>query len=68
MTYEFEFIAPGKVVNKADLANIFGVSLPTVDQWVRAGCPVEKRGGLGKEWQFACGDVLRWRCERASKR
>lgn len=56
----------GKIVNKVDLASIFGVSLPTIDQWLRSGCPFDQRGGLGREWQFAAGDVLRWRCERAA--
>lgn len=49
------------VVNRAELATIFEVSLPTVDAWVRKGCPVVERGGRGRDWQFYCPDVFNWR-------
>lgn len=37
-----------------------GVSLPTVDRWVRDGCPVAQRGSKGVEWKFILADVIAW--------
>lgn len=46
---------------------MFGVSLPTVDAWVRAGCPGVKSGvGKAGGWRFNTADVVRWREERAA--
>lgn len=57
----------GQKVSRRDLAAVFGVSLPTVDAWVRQGCPFDQRGGRGKEWTFDTADVARWREERAAQ-
>jgi terminase small subunit / prophage DNA-packing protein len=51
----------GKVVNRAELAEIHGVALTTIDAWVRGGCPVQQRGSRGIEWAFNTADVARWR-------
>lgn len=59
--------AKGQLVTRAGLAEIFGVSLPTVDLWRNAGCPYVKRGGRGVEWQFATADVAAWLRDRAIK-
>jgi len=56
----------GQKVSRRDLAAIFGVSLPTVDAWVRVSCPYDQKGGRGKEWTFDTADVARWREERAA--
>lgn len=53
------------IVNRAELAALFEVSLPTVDSWVRKGCPVVERGGRGREWQFHVSEISNWRIERA---
>jgi len=55
----------GQKVNRKQLADVFGISLPTVDAWVRAGCPYDQKGERGKEWIFDTADVMRWREERA---
>ena len=47
--------------NRAQLANLLEVSLPTVDAWVRKGCPVVERGGRGREWKFFIPEVCNWR-------
>ena len=52
-------------VNRAGLAEVFDVSMPTVDSWVRGGCPVLKRGGRGQEWQFDTAAVATWLRDRA---
>lgn len=51
----------GRIVNRADLASICNCSLPTVDAWVRKGCPVVERGSKGKEWRFDSAAVIEWR-------
>lgn len=51
----------GQIVNRQELAEINGVSLPTIDDWVRRKCPVVQRGGRGRAWQFNTADVRSWR-------
>lgn len=53
--------ARGLIMNRAELATLFEVSLPTVDAWVRKGCPVIERGSKGRPWQFSSADVFDWR-------
>jgi phage terminase Nu1 subunit (DNA packaging protein) len=60
--------ARGTVVNRAGLAEIFGVALTTIDTWVKAGCPVLQRGGRGVEWRFDTAAVARWRTDDAAQR
>lgn len=58
----------GNFVNRAALASTFGISLPTVDEWVSHGCPVVERGGRGREWRFDTAAVFRWRIDRGEQR
>ena len=51
----------GRDVNRTELAEINGVSLPTIESWVRRGCPVVQRGGRGRAWQFNTAEVRNWR-------
>lgn len=55
----------GRLVNRADLASICSVSLPTVDAWVEKGCPYVERGSKGREWKFDSAAVIDWRIQRA---
>jgi phage terminase Nu1 subunit (DNA packaging protein) len=56
----------GKKVNRTGLSEIFGVTAPTVDGWIRSGCPYDQRAaGKGKEWVFDSGDVAMWLQQRA---
>lgn len=55
----------GKRVNRTELAEFFGVAMPTVDHWVRTGCPVEQRGSKGVAWVFNTADVSGWREQKA---
>jgi len=57
--------ARGRILNRCEIAEIFGRSLPTIDNWVRLGCPFVERGERGREWQFNSADVLDWRERRA---
>lgn len=51
----------GLELNRAELSEFFGIAMTTVDNWVRAGCPVVKRGGRGVAWVFNSADVAAWR-------
>lgn len=53
----------GKIISRTELAEYFGVSGPTVDHWVRTGCPYVERGGKGMAWKFNTADVINWRIE-----
>lgn len=46
---------------KADCAEFFGVSLPTVDAWVRSGMPVEQVGGRGVSWVIDILAAAEWK-------
>jgi phage terminase Nu1 subunit (DNA packaging protein) len=49
-----------RICNKAQLAEFFEISLPTVDAWMRKGCPVVARGHRGIGYQFDLLHVLLW--------
>ena len=57
----------GSEVNKQQLADLLGVSTPTIDQWVRAGCPIVQKGAKGVAAVFNTADVSRWRIEKAAE-
>ncbi len=58
----------GLIVTRTELADIFGVAMTTVDNWVRRGLPVIQRGTKGKAWQFNTSDVASWLERRAIER
>lgn len=55
----------GKIVNRSELAELFGVVVNTVDTWTRAGCPMVQKGSRGVPAAFNTGDVSRWRLDQA---
>lgn len=57
-------IIKGQEVTRQGLADIFGVSLPTIDNWVRQGCPYISKGGRGQEWKFNTASVSTWLRDR----
>lgn len=57
--------APGNQVNRSGLAGTFGVSLPTIDNWVSKGAPVVSKGGRGVEWVFDTAEIARWLRDQA---
>lgn len=52
------------ILNRADLANHMGVSLPTIDRWVKEGAPVKQRGSRGVQWEFDLAEIIRWYGDR----
>lgn len=57
-------LVKGKQVTRQALADVFGVSLPTIDAWVRKGCPFVEKGGRGQEWKFNTAQVSTWLRDR----
>lgn len=57
----------GVEVNRSDLAKLHGVSLPTIDSWIRSGCPyVKKPDGISsRSWIFDSQEVYQWLLSRA---
>lgn len=51
----------GQIVSKVELAEFFGIALPSIDHWIRTGCPVKQKGSKGVPWQFNTADVAYWR-------
>jgi hypothetical protein len=55
-------------VNRAQLAKLMGVSLPTIDDWQRRGCPVAETGGKGRSYGFNVQEVIEWRVKDERRR
>jgi len=53
-----------RIVNKAQLATIFGKSLVTIDSWIRNGMPFVHKGDKSTEWKFDTSAVQKWREEQ----
>ena len=50
----------GVKVSKAELSDLLGESVATLDQWVRAGCPCERTGAKRSPLQFDTAQVVAW--------
>ena len=48
------------IVNRQELADAMGVSAPTIDRWIREGCPIRVRPRKGIPAQFVLGEVVAW--------
>lgn len=57
----------GKLVNKAELAEICGVSLTSIDNWIRQGLPYVEKGDLSSPWTFDTYQVIKWKTKKAPK-
>ncbi len=58
--------AKKNIVNRANCAKTFGVSVKTVSAWVDRGCPFEQKGTKGTEWLFDTATVFRWHMQNVS--
>ena len=54
-------------VNRAELAELLGCSLPTITSKVQRGMPYLQKGQRGKEWMFDTADVIGWEKDQAIK-
>lgn len=61
MISEAAKLATVRKANKAELAEFFDVSLPTIESWVRRGCPVVQQGRKGVSWVFDLRAAAKWR-------
>jgi len=53
-------------LNKTQLSELLGCSLPTVDAKVRRGMPFKERGRRGgKDWVFDSAEVVEWERQQA---
>lgn len=52
-------------LNRSNLAEHLGLSLPTIDKFVKEGMPIVQRGGRGVEWIFDLAEVIQWQIQRA---
>lgn len=55
----------GQSCNRGELAGFFGITPPTVDAWVRSGCPQVSKGSRGVAATFNTADVAKWRTDKA---
>lgn len=55
---------PDAVLNKRDLADFFGVSIPTLDAWISAGLPAMTEGTNGRSYEFQASVAWAWKCSR----
>lgn len=58
------------IANRTELSQILGISLTTVDSYVREGMPAEERAdrSRGKQWEFDTTKVINWLIARALER
>ncbi len=54
-------ISKKRLANKAEIAEFFEISLPSVESWIRRGMPVIQKGGRGISWQIDLLAVARWK-------
>ncbi|OKT19358.1 hypothetical protein ACN57_25140 [Escherichia coli] len=54
-------------VNKKQLADIFGASIRTIQNWQEQGMPVLRGGGKGNEVLYDSAAVIKWYAERVLK-
>jgi len=57
---ERQFTDTDYCLNRQEVAEIFSISLPTVDSWVKRGMPYVRRGSNGREWEFRLSRVFSW--------
>lgn len=50
----------GRIVGRQEIADIFGVSGPTVDAWMRAGAPYVTQGSKGISWEINTAEISEW--------
>jgi len=54
----------GKLVNQKEACEIFNISKPTLNEWVRQGCPVKHRGGKGHPSRYDSAAIFEWRLNK----
>ncbi|WP_407156323.1 terminase small subunit [Bradyrhizobium sp. STM 3557] len=55
----------GRIVNRQELSDILGYSLPTISSWTEEGMPVKSQGSRGRQFEYDTADVVKWLLARA---
>jgi phage terminase Nu1 subunit (DNA packaging protein) len=55
---------PDAVLNKRELSDFFGISLPTLDAWIADGLPSRVEGTNGRQYEFQASTAWAWKCAR----
>lgn len=55
----------GRIVGRQEIADLFGVSGPTVDSWMRNGAPYLVQGSKGISWEINTAEISEWLVNRA---
>lgn len=55
-------------VNRTELAEVLGISMPTVTSWLGEGMPYVEGGGKGKPFVFETVDCIEWWAENKRRR
>ena len=56
----------GEIVTRDRCASIFGIARTTLDDWVKRGCPILKKGAMGVAAEFDTAAVADWRINEAT--
>jgi phage terminase Nu1 subunit (DNA packaging protein) len=56
------------IVNRNELADVFGVAKTTLDRWLQEGMPYMERAdrSRGVEWRFDTAECIKWYADRNS--
>ncbi|WP_296052312.1 terminase small subunit [uncultured Alteromonas sp.] len=52
-------------LNRTELAELLGVTLPSIDLRIRKGMPFDCKGGRGKPWVFDSSECVEWEKQQA---
>ncbi|WP_316219078.1 terminase small subunit [Bradyrhizobium sp. SZCCHNR2026] len=55
----------GTIVNRQELADILGYSLPTISSWTEDGMPVKSQGSRGRQFEYDTAECVKWLLARA---
>jgi phage terminase Nu1 subunit (DNA packaging protein) len=53
-------VKKGRILNRSQVAQCFGVAATTIDSWVKKGCPIVSQGGKGIPSQFDTAEAFGW--------
>ena len=56
-----------RIIGQQSIADLFGVSRETIDNWQQIGFPVAFRGGPGVSSEYESAECIGWRVTRAMK-
>jgi phage terminase Nu1 subunit (DNA packaging protein) len=55
-----DFAGPGELVDKVQLGNILGLTRYAIEEHIKRGAPVHRRGSKKLPWQIDVGAFLQW--------